>query len=257
LAKETNQFNNLIDTFNIVDRKSYYKFQDLLIKNKITQFELCKIDSTKAEIDINKNQLYYFVSSEYDGVRYFESLERLPIYLKEKYKINSIKLLPSCLKSDSSSYQSCYEKIMHKKIKSKHGINVIEKSRSEVDSLYIYSNKNKIHSTNNLYSLAKIQITKEHVAWKDSISKKILKKIALPKNIIINKGNNINLSVEFIISKTGKAENIKVFSNGKINNISQIENQVIKQISKIKWKPIEFYHLKINTEEHLSLISQW
>lgn len=239
-----------LDTISFSDFDSYCVYRSHIVKNNPTYLELCKIDSLKATIDIENGKLLFF--NGYDRTRLFDSHKNLPKYLKKNYNIDSIELLSSCMVNDSSKYEDCYEKMMHDGIDKKLGMNFLDKSKRTVDSIYHHENKDMIHSYTNSYSLFERYVSKDNRKRKDSITQNIIENINIPKDFEMKHDKTDHINVHFIITKTGKIDRLKLYSNNTDKEydsflISQIKNHVLKT----KWKPVKLYGINLNTEENL------
>lgn len=246
--KKISEYEEKLDSLNIYDNNSYINYHNEISKIRPTKESFCLLDSLKAELDIKKGILNYFIG--HDRTFLPETINGLPEYLKSNYSINSIELLVGCIVTDDDKYYECYERLMHQAIIDKFGNDFIPKSKRIVDSVYVYENPKKLYSKYNSYGMQNRYYSQEYKHWHDSINKKLRKNLIIPKDYVIKNDNITLISANFIINRFGKIDSLVIFSQNldeKYN--SYFEHHMKESILNTKWKPIQLYGINLNTKE--------
>lgn len=245
--KKITEYHNMLDSLQINDYDTYSDYKSYISDLRPTKESFCLLDSLKAEIEIKKNKLTYFIGHNRENLG--PSLKDFPNYLKQNYNINSIELLVGCIITDNDKYYECYERLMHKAIANKYGNDFIDKSKRIVDSIYIHKNKDIIFTRYNSYAMFNRYKSKTYNNWKDSINQNVIKKINFSE---LKYDANTNFSVEFIITKSGKVDSLKIHSlRISDKNDTYFKKQLKEYVLKTKWQPVELYGIKLNTKEYI------
>ena len=250
--KRISEYEEKLDSLDIYDYDSYRDYKSEILKIRPTKESYCLLDSFKAEIDIKKGKLNYFIGHDREYLQ--QTLTNLPEYLKSHYSINSIELLIGCIVTDDDKYGKCYERLMHEAIEKKYGEDFISQSKRIVDSVYHHNNKSMIYSSYNSYGMKNRYLSKEYRSWQDSISKEIVKSIKTPKGYQMKNDSISSIYAQFIITSSGKIDSLKLYSNHIEKKYEAIfKDQLKNYILNTKWSPTHLYGIKLNTEEHLSI----
>ncbi len=246
--KKISEYHSMLDTLDINDYDSYRKYHQRISELKPIKESYCLLDSFKAEIDIKKNKLTYFIGSEREHLP--PSLRNFPNYLENNYSINSIELLLSCIVSADDEYYECYERIMHKAIADKYGADFINDSKRIVDSIYLHHNKNLIYTWSDSYALNTRHRSKNYRLWKDSIQNEI-RNIKHTIAFQPQSEEDYHFSAQFIITKSGKIDSLETYNIGyQDKKNDHLKKRLKEYILNTKWQPIELYGIKLNTKEH-------
>lgn len=248
--KKISEYEEMLNSHNIYNRESYRDYKSEILKIRPTKESYCLLDSFKAELDIKKGKLNYFIGHDREYLK--QTLTNLPEYLKSNYSINSIQLLIGCVVTDDDKYGKCYERLMHDAIEKKYGEDFISKSKRIVDSVYHHKNPDTIYSRFNSYGMLNRSKSKTYRNWHDSISKAFSKNFIIPKNYTVKNDSITYVSADFIINRSGHIDSLKLSSIGlskEYENIfkSQLKNQILNN----EWQSTKLYEIELNSKEFI------
>lgn len=248
--KKISEYEEKLDSLNIYDYDSYRDYKREILKIRPTKESYCLLDSFKAELDIKKGKLNYFIGHDREYLQ--QTLTNLSEYLKSNYSINSIELLIGCIVSDDDKYGKCYERLMHEAIEKKYGEDFISKSKRIVDSVYHHKNPDTVYSRFNSYGMMNRYKSKTYRNWHDSISKAFSKNFIIPDSYTVKNDSITYVSADFIINRSGHVDSLILSSIGlseEYENIfkSQLKNQILNN----EWQPTKLYGIELNSKEFI------
>ncbi len=222
-----------------------------LLNSYSQNFKSCKEAKKKASYDFKHNEIKIDIFNRFND-SIFQS-DKFDVFF-ENYLFTNYNLKNKMFFFDDYKNTKCYNEIILKKIKYKHGNHFIKKTiqnakkshkeflNSNEDSLSKFINSDKIY-----------YLVDSRIRFKGNDKKIMIFLENLISNICNKKEDLESIRIDLTISTKGIVTNCKIISNLINNNKkSNIKNQILLKINSLgKWIPAYLYNQKVNSTINL------